>query len=101
MAASISNQSSTAGLDQAKSAQIANDLREGATSGDAASQCSVPLTNVDEVELFMQQAYLGGFWAQGVASGTVLLVASGIFYVGRRKMDRREALQEQDASADA
>ena len=100
MAASISNQSSTAGLDPAQSAQIANDLREGATSGDAASQYSVPLTNVDEVELFMQQAYLGGFWAQGVASGTVLLVAAGMFYVGRRKMDRREALQEQDASAD-
>ena len=101
MAVSISDNSSAAGLNSMQSEQIANDMREGATSEDAASQYTTPLATVDEIQQFERQAAVEGFRVQGIASGMMLLTATGIFYLTRRKIDRREAAREQDVSADA
>lgn len=93
MAISIADQSATAGINPQQAEQIANDMREGATSEEVSSQYSTPVSSVDQIQEFQREAAVEGYRAQGVGSGTMLLIAAGIFYFTRRRIDRREAEQ--------
>ena len=53
------------------------------------------------VESSQPQAAVEGYWAQGMGGGTMLLLAGGIHYATRRRIDRREATAMFDPVASA
>jgi hypothetical protein len=50
---------------------------------------------VEQITLDEQQAAAAGYQAQGLGSGAVLLVAAGVFYAARRRIERLENVSEQ------
>ncbi len=87
--ASLHDQSAAAGIDPSQSTQIARDMAQGATSEDASSLYAVPVTEVSEIDDFRRRAYLEGFKAHGLVGGAVTLAAGAMFYVVRRRQERR------------
>ena len=90
MSAAMTDQSSTAGLDPQQSEQIARSMLDGATSEEVASQYSVPVTTVDEIQGFQQQAFVAGYWAQGVAGGIVVTLSGLLYLVACRRIRRQD-----------
>ncbi len=87
--ASLHDQSAAAGIDPSQSTQIARDMAQGATSEDASSLYAVPVAEVSEIDDFRRRAYLEGFKAHGLVGGAVTLAAGAMFYVVRRRQERR------------
>lgn len=101
MSSSISAQSAANGLSPQQADEIAQAMLDGATSEQVSAQYSTPITQVDEVESYQPQAAVEGYWAQGVGGGTMILLAGGIYYFTRRRIDRREAVAPVDPVASA
>jgi len=99
MSSSISAQSAANGLSPQQADEIAQAMLDGATSEQVSAQYSTPITQVDEVESYQPQAAVEGYWAQGVGGGTMILLAGGIYYFTRRRIDRREAVAPVDPVA--
>ena len=59
------------------------------TPDDAASLYAVPVEEVDQITEIQTQAFVEGLHAHGVVGGSVTLVAAGVFFVVRRKQERR------------
>ena len=87
--ASLHNQSVRAGIDPSQSTQIARDMAQGATSEDASSLYAVPVAEVTEIDDLRRRAYLEGFKAHGLVGGAVTLAAGVMFFVVRRRQERR------------
>ena len=87
--ASLHNQSVRAGIDPSQSTQIAHDMAQGATSEDASSLYAVPVAEVTEIDDLRRRAYLEGFKAHGLVGGAVTLAAGVMFFVVRRRQERR------------
>ncbi len=87
--ASLHTQSVRAGIDPSQSMQIARDMAQGATSEDASSLYAVPVSEVTEIDDFRRRAYLAGFKAHGLVGGAVTLAAGVMFFVVRRRQERR------------
>lgn len=85
----LQQQSVAAGLDPDTSSQIATELRQGTTPEDAATLYAVPVEEVDQITEIQTQAFVEGLHAHGVVGGSVTLVAAGVFFVVRRKQERR------------
>lgn len=88
MTVSMSDQSNGLGMPPQQAQEIADSIREGATSEDVASQYSTPLPTVDQIADDEKQAAVVGYWAQGIAGGTVLALTAGIFVYARRRVQR-------------
>ncbi len=85
---SLQQQSVAAGIDPTVSAQVAADIRDGATAQDAASQYAVPVDEVEQITDMQTRAFLEGLRAHGLVGGVVTLVAAGMFFVVRRREER-------------
>lgn len=95
MTGSMTNQTSSTGLSEQEASGIATSVINGASSEEVSSQYSVPVTMVEQITLDEQQAAAAGYQAQGLGSGAVLLVAAGVFYAARRRIERLENVSEQ------
>lgn len=89
-ATSLQQQSVAAGLDPTTSTQIAEAMRDGATSEEVSSQYAVPVSEVDEIDTLQQQAYLEGFQMQGKVGMLVTLGATGLYLLARRRVTRTQ-----------
>ena len=84
---SLYDQSVAAGIDPSTATEVADAMKDGATSEDTASLYSVPVAEVDQIDDMTQAAYLEGLRAHGLAGGAVTLVAAALFYVVRRRQE--------------
>ena len=71
------------GGDVSQAASIAESLRSGVSSEQAASQYSVPLTEVETISSEQKQAMVDAYRMEGIVGGVVLLLAAGIFVLLR------------------
>ena len=85
---SLTTQLQQEGLASQQSADIAAQIRDGATSESVASDYSVPVQQVDEITEAQRVAMVDGLHAQGAAGAAFISVAAVIFLVGRRRQDR-------------
>jgi len=90
MTASMSSQSSSTGLSLERATQIAKEVIQGASSEEVASHYSVPVALVDQITSDEREAAAEGYRAQGLGSGAALLLAAGIFYAARRRIEQHE-----------
>ena len=96
-AASLQQQSVAAGLDPTTSTQVAQAMRDGATSEEVASQYAVPVSEVDQIDDMQRMAYLKGFQSQGAVGMVVTLAAAGLYVVARRHITRAESLSQRSS----
>lgn len=76
---------STEGLATAQSAQIAEDIRDGATSEDVSALYAVPPTEVSDIDDAQKDAMIDGLHAHGLSGAIFIAVAAGIFWYARRR----------------
>lgn len=85
---SLTNQLTQEGLASQQSADIAAQIRDGATSESVASDYAVPVQEVDQISDAQRIAMVDGLHAQGAAGAAFISVGAVIFLVGRRRQDR-------------
>ncbi len=90
MSTSLADQSSAAGISPQQADAIVTSMRDGATSEDVSSQYSMPVQTVDEIAGFQRQAAVEGYWAQGIAGGSVMLLAAALYFFACRRVRRRD-----------
>ena len=91
---SLSQQFTAQGLDPSKSAEIAQQMREGSSSESVASDYAVPVSQVDQITSDQTAAMVDGLHAQAVTGAGVAGVAAVVFLVGRRRQERAAAARQ-------
>ena len=82
------------GLATQQSADIAAQIRDGATSENVAADYSVPVQEVDQISDAQRIAMVDGLHAQGQWGAAFIGVAAVIFLLGRRRQERATARTE-------
>ena len=80
---SLTAQLHVSGGDASQVSAIAESLRSGVSKEQAASEYSVPQTEVDSIDDEQKQAMVDAYRTQGVVGGFILLFAAGVFALFR------------------